>query len=99
MKRLFWMGVGAVAGAGGTIWAERKVRSQIEALSPDQLVVRAGRRAGDAGRSLIEAVSEGRQAMRTREDELRTRYNVRHPADPIRASEQYRPRSIQRPVN
>ena len=27
MRRLFWMGVGAVAGVSGTVWAERKVRA------------------------------------------------------------------------
>lgn len=94
MKRLFWIGVGAVAGAGGSLWAERKVRNQIDALSPDQIVVRAGRRAGQAGRNFVDALSDGRQAMRSREDELRTRYQVRHPTDPVRATERYRPRSL-----
>lgn len=81
MKRLFWLGVGAALGAGGTVWAERKVKNQIEALSPDQLVVRAGQKAGDAGRSILDAVSEGREAMRSRESELRGQYQpgVRHP--------------------
>ncbi len=81
MKRLFWLGVGAAAGAAGTVWAERKVKNQIEALSPDQLVVRAGQKATDAGRSILDAVTEGREAMRTRETELRGRYQpgARHP--------------------
>lgn len=98
MKRLFWLGIGAAAGAGGTIWAERKVRTRMEAMSPDQLVARAGRRAGAAGRSVVDAITEGRDAMRTREDELRGRYHVRHPTDPVRANEQYRPRSSGRPI-
>ena len=71
MRRLFWMGVGAVAGASGTIWAERKVRSQLDALAPDHLVVTAGNRARDAGRSVLDALAEGRDAMREREHELR----------------------------
>ncbi|MEI2638148.1 MAG: hypothetical protein V9F03_03985 [Microthrixaceae bacterium] len=94
MKRIFWFGIGAAAGAGSTVWAERKVRSQIEALSPDQLVVRATKRAGQAGRNIIDAVTDGRDAMRTREDELRTRYQARHPNDQVRAGEHYRPRSV-----
>ena len=94
MKRLFWLGVGAAAGAGGSLWAERKVRNQLDALAPDQLVVRASKRAGQAGRNLIDAVTDGREAMRSREDELRGRYQVRHPADPMRSSQQYRPRSV-----
>ncbi len=32
MRRLFWLGVGAVAGASGTIWAEHKVRARMEQL-------------------------------------------------------------------
>lgn len=99
MKRLFWLGLGAAAGAGGTIWAERKVRSRMQAMAPDQLVARAGRRAGAAGRSVVDAFTEGREAMRNREDELRGRYHGRHPTDPLRSSEQYRPRSSRRPVN
>ncbi len=81
MKRLFWLGVGAAFGATGTVWAERKVKNQIEALAPDQLVIRAGQKAGDAGRSILDAVSEGRDAMRARETELRGQYQptVRHP--------------------
>ena len=34
MRRLFWLGVGAIAGASGTVWAERKVRSRLEQLGP-----------------------------------------------------------------
>lgn len=71
MRRLFWLGVGAVAGASGTIWAERKVRAQLDALAPDHLVVTAGHRARDVGRSVADAVAEGRGAMRAREAELR----------------------------
>lgn len=84
MKRIFWLGVGAAVGAAGTVWAERKVKNQIEALAPDQLVVRAGQKAGDAGRSILDAVSEGREAMRSRESELRNQYQpgARHPRRP-----------------
>ena len=75
MKRLFWLGVGAVAGASGTVWAERKVRTQIEALQPEHLVVTAGHRAVAAGRHLVDAVLDGRDAMRSREFELHGRYD------------------------
>ena len=75
MKRLFWLGVGAVAGASGTIWAERKVRTQLDALQPDHLVVAAGNRAVAAGRNLVDAVLDGRDAMRERELQLHGRYD------------------------
>jgi len=71
MRRLFWLGVGAVAGASGTVWAERKVRTRIEQLGPEHLAMAAGNRARDVGRSVIDAVVEGRDAMRERESELR----------------------------
>lgn len=75
MKRLFWLGVGAVAGASGTVWAERKVRTQIEALQPEHLAVAVGNKAISAGRTVVEAVLDGRDAMRDREFELRGRYD------------------------
>ncbi len=76
MRRLFWLGVGAVAGASGTMWAERKVRSRLEMLGPDHLVVSAGNKARDVGRSVADAVAEGRGAMREREAELRSSYDT-----------------------
>ncbi len=71
MRRLFWLGVGAVAGASGTVWAERQVRERLDALSPDHLVVTAGNKARTVGRNVVDAVAEGRGAMREREAELR----------------------------
>jgi hypothetical protein len=52
MRRLFWLGVGVVAGASGTVWAERKVRTQLDALAPDHLVISAGNKAKSVGRSV-----------------------------------------------
>jgi hypothetical protein len=76
MRRLFWLGVGAIAGASGTVWAERKVRSRLEMLGPDHMVVTAGNKARDVGRTVVDAVSEGRGAMRDREAELRGSYDT-----------------------
>ncbi len=74
MRRLFWFGLGAATGASGTVWLERKVRARLEALQPDHLVVTAQDRARSVGRSVVDAVSEGRGAMRDRETQLRGRY-------------------------
>lgn len=81
MKRLFWLGVGAIAGATGTVWAERKVRARVDALSPDHLVVTAAERARSVGRSVLDAVADGRDAMREREAELRGGAGSRPSAD------------------
>lgn len=68
------MGVGAVAGVSGTVWAERKVKAQLDALQPDALVITAGHKAKAVGRSVVDAVVDGRGAMREREAELRDHY-------------------------
>jgi hypothetical protein len=73
MRRMFWMGIGVIAGASGSLWAERKVRNRLEALQPDHLVVAAGNRAREVGRTVADAVADGRDAMRQREAELRGR--------------------------
>ncbi len=75
MKRLFWLSVGAVVGASGTVWAERKVRAQLEALQPDHLAVMAQKRVVSFAHQILEATVEGRSAMRERETELKDRYH------------------------
>ncbi|MFV0316309.1 MAG: hypothetical protein ACK5O2_05030 [Microthrixaceae bacterium] len=73
MRRMFWMGLGAAAGASGTLWAQRRVRTAIDDLGADQVVAMAGRGARAAARAIATAVGEGREAMSEREIELRTR--------------------------
>jgi hypothetical protein len=76
-KRLTWFGLGAAAGASGVMWAQQKVRRQIDALGPDHIVVTAGNQAKkvskQVGRTVAGAVVDGRAAMREREDELLAR--------------------------
>lgn len=74
MRRMFWLSVGVIAGASGTVWAERKVRTQLDALQPDHLVVLAQKRATTVGRQILAAALEGREAMQDRESELREQY-------------------------
>lgn len=77
MKRVVWFGLGAVAGAAGTVWVEGQVRRRLDALGPDHVVVVAGATARRLGRTVAEAVAEGRSTMREREDELRARRDRR----------------------
>lgn len=85
MRRVFWFGVGAATGVSTTVWLERKVRARIEALQPDHLVVTAQDRARSVGRSVVDAVAEGRGAMRDREHQLRRRFDPVAPASsPVR---------------
>lgn len=73
-KRVVWFGVGAAAGTVGTVWAERKVRSQIDRA-------RAVNVADSARRAVRVALQEGRTAAREREIELRERYLSRGVAE------------------
>ena len=83
VRRLFWLGIGTVAGAAGTVWTERKVKERLDALAPDHAVRVAAAKAKDAGRSVVDAVAEGRSAMVEREQELRARRDAaRPPAGP-----------------
>lgn len=74
--------MGAVAGAGSTVWAERKVKQRLETLQPDHAVKVAADKARQTGRTMAEAVVEGRGAMREREQELKDRRDQRHKGQP-----------------
>ncbi len=76
-KRVVWFGLGAAAGASGVVWAEQQVRRRLEELGPDHVVQLAGRSARRVGRSVLDAVAEGRSTMLDTEDELRARRDRR----------------------
>ena len=76
-KRVVWFGLGAAAGASGVVWAEQQVRRRLEELGPDHVVHLAGRSARRVGRSVLDAVAEGRSTMVETEDELRARRDRR----------------------
>lgn len=70
-KRVFWVTVGAVAGAGASIRAQRAVKRKVAPYTPERLpatIVGGVRSIGDGVRG---AVHEGRDAMREHEARLR----------------------------
>lgn len=71
-KRLFWLVIGAGFGFGMSFWLMRTVRSTIERWSPDRVSQDFADALRTFGRDLRAAVSEGREAMREREAELRS---------------------------
>jgi hypothetical protein len=73
-KRVVWFSVGAAAGTVGTVWAEHKVRAQIDRARPINV-------ADSARRAVRTALDEGRVAAREREVELRERYLSRGDAE------------------
>ena len=73
-KRLFWLTLGTVLGLGGSLWAQRRFRRQIERYKPEQVT----RRAVATTRGLVEdirsAARQGREAQRERERSLRAQF-------------------------
>jgi len=74
-KRVIWMGIGAAAGSAGTIWAERKVKSQLDRVSQKATVQHvagtARDRIVDVRDTVVAAISEGRSTKQEAESELR----------------------------
>ncbi len=76
-KRVIWMGTGMAVGAGSAFWAKRKVEATVERYLPEQVADRAATQARNLNRTVREAASEGRRAMRQREVELRSQVEAR----------------------
>ena len=106
-KRVTWFAVGAAAGAGGSLYARRKTRQAWERMQPTNVAKMAAVKARGAGRSVVDAVREGRSAMKEKEAELREVQDLRlapQPAtvnhtppfivvDAAMLDDEYRPRS------
>lgn len=76
-KRFTWMATGACVGFGSAWWVERKVREHVARYLPDRVANDLADSARRLGTDLRGAVSEGREAMRTRDAELRHRVSGR----------------------
>ena len=76
-RRLFWLIVGAGFGFGISFWLMRFVRSTVERYSPERVSGDLADAIRSFGKDLREAVSEGREAMRERETELRAQVERR----------------------
>lgn len=77
MKRVTWFVTGVAAGAAGTGYAKRKVRATAQQLAPVNVAKSAASRVKGSGKHLVDAVREGRSAMRDKEDELKARRDAR----------------------
>jgi hypothetical protein len=76
-KRIVWMGTGMAVGAGGAFWAKHKVEATVARYVPEQVADRAAAQARGMGRTVRAAATEGREAMRQREAELRRQVEAR----------------------
>jgi hypothetical protein len=70
-KRLRWLTTGFVLGLGSSYAVARRVRRMVMRYAPPELVDRLGGSAANVRRDVNAAVTEGRDAMRVREAQLR----------------------------
>lgn len=80
-KRTFWFVTGTAAGLGSSLWVQRRVRTAVERYVPEKVQARAADAARRVGPTLRDAVTEGRDAMRLREAEMRAEVESRLRAD------------------
>ncbi|HEY4332471.1 MAG TPA: hypothetical protein VGM78_07875 [Ilumatobacteraceae bacterium] len=73
IKRLTWFVSGAVAGVAGVGYAKKKVKETAVQLAPVNVAKSAATKAKSRGLEVVDAVREGRDAMRAKEAELRAR--------------------------
>jgi hypothetical protein len=69
-KRVFWLG----AGVGVGLWAQRRLRAQIERYAPEQVAQRASDQVRSLRSDVRDAAREGWAAMREREESLRAQF-------------------------
>ena len=89
-KRTFWFVTGTAAGLGSSLWVQRRVRTVVERYVPEKVQERAAGAARKVAPAVRDAVSEGREAMRAREAEMRAEVDQRGRAPPL----QHPPRRV-----
>ena len=72
VRRFVWFTTGATAGFGGAMWIRRRVLRAVNRFAPEHLQADVTTSVRRVGSSVRDAVAEGRNAMRDREDELRS---------------------------
>ena len=70
-KRLRWLILGRVFGAGGSVWVRRRVRDLIKRYAPVRGSATVLGSARQVSRDLREAWADGQREMRDTETELR----------------------------
>jgi hypothetical protein len=83
MSRARWLAAGMAVGVGGTLWAERRVRSRvhqaIERLQPTRVAEGVTASARDVGVRVQGAIAAGRDERSRREAELWRQLRGEHP--------------------
>jgi hypothetical protein len=71
ITRATWFVAGAAVGAVGASYTRRKVKAVAEQMTPVNVARGVATRVRTRGQDLVEAMREGRSAMRAKEDQLR----------------------------
>lgn len=77
MKRLTWFVGGVAVGASGANYAKKKVKAKAAQISPAGVARSAATSAKRTAVHVVDAVKDGRHAMRQHEDELKARRDGR----------------------
>ena len=77
-KRLFWLSVGIGFGFGMSFWLSRYLRDAVARYTPVRLSSELAGALRGLGKDLRDAVADGRDAMREREDEIRAELASAH---------------------
>ena len=70
MRRIFWLALGLGAGIAGAVMSMRFLRKQASRVAPASLAREARGGLMDVARLFSESITEGREAMREKEEEL-----------------------------
>jgi hypothetical protein len=70
-KRTVWFVTGTAVGLGSSLYVQRRVRMAVERYVPEKVQERVAEQARRVAPAVRDAVTEGREAMRLREAEMR----------------------------
>jgi hypothetical protein len=77
-KRLFWLAVGIGFGFGLSFWVSRFARKTVARYTPERVSSDLADALRSLGSDVRAAVTEGRDAMRERESEIRAELTSTH---------------------
>jgi hypothetical protein len=81
MKRVTWFVAGAAAGVAGSEYARHKAKRAVDRYKPAAVVRATAEQLRVRSRDLVEALREGRHAMREKEAELLARRDGPQPGE------------------